>query len=52
MQQKLMRHRNVVTTMNVFDNATLRAKRQANSRVVHMVMTPEQAQSGGQSAVA
>ena len=38
-QQKLMRHSNVATTMNVYGNATLRAKQQANSRVVEMVMT-------------
>ncbi len=32
-QQKLMRHGNVSTTMNVYGNATLRAKQQANSRL-------------------
>ena len=37
-QQKLMRHSNVATTMNVYGNATLRAKQQANSKVVQMVM--------------
>ncbi|MGA2252306.1 hypothetical protein [Terracidiphilus sp.] len=39
MQQKLVRHSNVVTTMNEHGNATLRAERQANSRVVEMVKT-------------
>jgi integrase len=37
-QQKLMRHSNVATTMNVYGSASLRAKQQANSRVVQMVM--------------
>ena len=37
-QQKLMRHSNVATTMNVYGSATLRAKQQANSKVVQMVM--------------
>jgi len=37
-QQKLMRHSNVATTMNVYGNSTLRAKQQANSKVVQMVM--------------
>jgi integrase len=37
-QQKLMRHANVSTTMNVYGNSTLRAKQEANSKVVQMVM--------------
>ncbi|HEX4032615.1 MAG TPA: tyrosine-type recombinase/integrase [Terracidiphilus sp.] len=37
-QQKLMRHANVSTTMNVYGNASLKAKQQANSKVVQMVM--------------
>lgn len=41
-QQKLMRHSNVATTMNVYGNSTLRAKQQANSKVVQMVMRREQ----------
>jgi integrase len=41
-QQKLMRHSNVSTTMNVYGNSTLRAKQQANSKVVQMVMRHEQ----------
>ena len=44
-QQKLMRHSNVATTMNVYGNSTLKAKQQANSKVVQMVMTREQTQS-------
>jgi integrase len=31
-QQKLMRHANVATTMNIYGNSTLRAKKQANSK--------------------
>jgi integrase len=40
-QQKLMRHSNVATTMNVYGNASLRAKQTANSKVVQMVMPQE-----------
>ena len=40
-QQKLMRHSNVATTMNVYGNASLRAKQHANSKVVQMVMPQE-----------
>ena len=40
-QQKLMRHSNVATTMNVYGNASLRAKQRANSKVVQMVMPQE-----------
>jgi integrase len=40
-QQKLMRHSNVATTMNVYGNASLRAKQQANSKVVQMVIAQE-----------
>ncbi|MGO9336331.1 MAG: tyrosine-type recombinase/integrase [Terracidiphilus sp.] len=42
-QQKLMRHANVSTTMNVYGNSTLRAKQEANSKVVQMVMKQEAA---------
>jgi len=45
-QQKLMRHANVATTMNVYGNATLKAKQQANSKVVQMVMRKEQPENG------
>jgi len=37
-QQKLMRHAQVSTTMNVYGNALMGAKREANSRVVKMVL--------------
>jgi len=41
-QQKLMRHANVSTTMNVYGSATLRAKQEANSKVVQMVLRQDQ----------
>jgi integrase len=37
-QQKLMRHASITTTMNVYGKAALKAKAQANSKVVEMVM--------------
>jgi integrase len=37
-QQKLMRHSNVATTMNAYGNSTLRAKQDANSKVVQMLI--------------
>lgn len=40
-QQKLMRHSNVATTMNVYGKASLKAKQQANSKVVQMVIAQE-----------
>ena len=39
-QQKVMRHSNVATTMNVHGNATAKAKHEANSKVVQMVIAP------------
>jgi integrase len=42
-QQKLMRHSNVATTMNVYGSASLKAKQQASSKVVQMVMKHEAA---------
>jgi len=44
-QQKLVRHANVSTTMNVYGNSTLRAKKQANSKVVQMVMPQAEKES-------
>lgn len=37
-QQKLMRHANVSTTMNVYGASAMRSKREANSKVVQMVL--------------
>jgi hypothetical protein len=39
-QQKLMRHAQVATTMNVYGNAMMETKREANSKVVQMVLRP------------
>jgi predicted DNA-binding protein (UPF0251 family) len=36
-----MRHSNVATTMNVYGNSTLRAKQDANSKVVQMLINPK-----------
>ena len=36
-QQELMRHASIVTTMNVYGDASLASKRQANSRVVELL---------------
>lgn len=36
--QKLMRHAQVSTTMNVYGNALMEAKREANSKVVRMAL--------------
>ncbi len=51
-QQKLMRHSNVATTMNHYGRATLRAKQEANSKVVQMLMVKEKPQAGDGSAAA
>ena len=40
-QQKLMRHAQVSTAMNVYGNALMTAKREANSKVVKMVLGGE-----------
>jgi integrase len=39
-QQKLMRHAQVSTTMNVYGNALMKSKREANSKVVQMALRP------------
>ncbi len=44
-QQKLMRHSNVATTMNVYGNASLPSKQKANSKVVQMVIPQNDAKS-------
>jgi len=38
-QQKLMRHANVSTTMNIYGSSSLRARAEANSRVVHILVS-------------
>jgi len=39
-QQKLMRHAHVATTMNVYGNALMESKREANSKIVQLVLGP------------
>ena len=39
-QQKLMRHAQVATTMDVYGTALMESKREANSKVVRMVLRP------------
>ncbi len=39
-QQELMRHASIQTTMNVYGQALSSTKRQANSKVVQMVLNP------------
>jgi integrase len=41
-QQKLMRHAQVSTTMNVYGNALMQSKRDANSKIVSMVLENKQ----------
>lgn len=42
-QQEWMRHASVQTTMNVYGNALITAKREANSKIVEMVLKPVKA---------
>ena len=39
-QQELMRHANIQTTMNVYGAAMLESKRTANSKIVRMILAP------------
>jgi integrase len=39
-QQKLMRHAQVATTMDVYGNALMESKREANSKVVRLLLRP------------
>jgi integrase len=39
-QQELMRHASIQTTMNVYGQAMSSSKREANSKVVEMVLKP------------
>ena len=40
-QQRLMRHAQVSTTMNVYGNAAMKSRREANSKVVQTIMKPD-----------
>lgn len=46
-QQKLMRHAHVGTTMDVYGNALMESKRDANSKVVRMALRPVPQQAKG-----
>jgi integrase len=46
-QQKLMRRAQVSTTMNVYGNAMMQSKRDANSKVVRMALRPAPQQAQG-----
>ena len=56
-QQELLRHADIQTTMNIYTQAVSEAKRAANSKVVQMVMKEttqipkERAASGGPDSV-
>lgn len=39
-QQELMRHASIQTTMNVYGQAMSNSKREANSKIVEMVLRP------------
>jgi integrase len=39
-QQKLMRHADIRTTMNIYGGAFMESKRDANSKVVQMALRP------------
>jgi integrase len=41
-QQKLMRHANISTMMNVYGGAFMEAKRKANTSIVQRVLTQNQ----------
>lgn len=45
-QQKLMRHAHISTTMNDYGNALMESKREANSKVVRMALQPVGVQLG------
>jgi len=45
-QQKLMRHSNVAATMNVYGNASSKARQQANSKIVQTVIARETRHTG------
>ncbi len=44
-QQELMRHASIQTTMNVYGQAMSSSKREVNSKVVEMVLKPWPARS-------
>jgi integrase len=51
-QQELMRHASIQTTMNVYGRAMTETKRQANSQVVGLVFGPNSQNSATSEASA
>ena len=51
-QQELMRHASIQTTMNVYGRAMTETKRRANSQVVGLVFGPNSQHSPGNKGVA
>jgi integrase len=49
-QQRLMRHAQVSTTMNTYGNAAMKSKREANSKVVKMILQQDAAKPKSASA--
>lgn len=49
-QQRLMRHAQVSTTMNTYGNAAMKSKREANSKVVKMILIQDAAKTQSTSA--
>jgi hypothetical protein len=41
-QQRLMRHAQVSTTMNIYGNAAIKSKRNANSKVVERILLQDE----------
>lgn len=48
-QQKLMRYANVSTTMNIYGSSSLRARAEANSGVVQMLVAKEKPSDSAES---
>ena len=42
LQKGLMRHANISTTMNTYGRAGMKAKQEANSKVVQMILPPKE----------
>jgi integrase len=51
-QQELMRHASIQTTMNVYGRAMTETKRQANSQVVGLVFGPNSQETDAKTAIA
>ena len=51
-QQELMRHASIQTTMNVYGRAMTETKRRANSQVVGLVFGPNSRESAMNAATA